>query len=108
MSEELNDFCTDLKDLFMKRDFGRMEAMLAEKSDGEVEELAVYEHDILAKYYEQGKDQMLLAHLSFVAFASYLFEYAGKRGIFTEPQYRQGFKIFFDIYELAQKAKNNC
>lgn len=108
MTEELNNFCTDLKDVFVKQDFAQMEAMLAEKSDGEVEELAVHEHDILAKYYEQGKYPMLLAHLNFVAFASYLFEYAGKRGIFTAAQYQQGFQIFLSIYELAQEAKNNA
>lgn len=105
MTEELNDFCTELKDLFMQHDFARMEELLAGKTNGEVEELAMYEHDILAKYYEQEKYEMLLTHLNFVAFASYLFEYAGKRGIFTPPRFRQGFRIFLDIYELVQEAK---
>ncbi len=106
MTEELNNFCTDLKEVFMQQDFARMEEMLAEKTDAEVRELAVYEHDILAKYYEQEKYQMLLAHLNFVAFASYLFEYAGKCGVFAPAEFKQGFQIFLDIYELAKNAAN--
>lgn len=105
MTEELNNFCTDLKDLFMQQDFAQMEALLAEKTDEEVRELALHEHDILAKYYGQEKYAMLLAHLNFVAFASYLFEYAGKRGVFVPAQFQQGFQIFLDIYELAKNAK---
>mgnify|MGYP006922132766 CR=1 FL=1 len=105
MTEELNDFCTDLKDLFMRQDFAQMEELLAGKTDGEITELAMYEHDILTKYYEQEKYQMLITHLNFAAFASYLFEYAGKRGVFTPSQFQQGFRIFLDIYELAQNAK---
>ena len=105
MTEELNNFCTDLKELFMQQDFVQMEALLAQKTEEEIRELAVHEHDILAKYYEQEKYEMLLAHLNFVAFASYLFEYAGKRGVFTPAQFKQGFQIFLDIYELAQSAK---
>ncbi len=82
-----------------------MEELLAGKTDGEITELAMYEHDILTKYYEQEKYQMLITHLNFAAFASYLFEYAGKRGVFTPSQFQQGFRIFLDIYELAQNAK---
>ena len=37
---------------------------------------------------EQGKYEMLLSHLNFVAFASYLFEYAGKRGVFAQEEFQ--------------------
>ena len=106
MTEELNNFCTDLKDLFMKQDFLAMEQALSERSSEEVAELAMNQRDILVKYYEQEKYEMLLSHLNFVAFASYLFEYAGKRGIFTSVEYEQGFEIFLNIYQLLQDLKN--
>lgn len=105
MTEELNNFCTDLKDLFMKQDFPGMEQVLSERKEEEVAELAMSQHDILAKYYEQEKYEMLLTHLNFVAFASYLFEYAGKRGIFTPAEFKQGFQLFMEIYQLVQDAK---
>ncbi len=97
MTEELNNFCTDLKDLFMQQDFEQMEKQLAVRDDEEVRELAVYQHDILAKYYG--------SHLNFVAFASYLFEYAGGRGVFLPAEFKQGFQVFLDIYELAKNRK---
>ena len=106
MTEELNDFCTDLKDLFMKQDFPAMEEALSKRTKEEVAELALSQHDILAGYYEQGKHEMLLSHLNFVAFASYLFEYAGKCGIFISSEYEQGFQIFLDIYQMVQDVKN--
>ena len=105
MTEELNNFCTDLKDLFMQQDFGQMEKLLAVRDDEEVRELAVYQHDILAKYYGEEQYDLLLSHLNFVAFASYLFEYAGGRGVFLPAEFKQGFQVFLDIYELAKNRK---
>ena len=97
MTEELNNFCTDLKEVFMRQDFAQMEQMLAGRTQEEVRELAAYEHDVLAGYYEQEKYELLLTHLNFVAFASYLFEYAGRHGGFTPAEFKQGFQIFLDI-----------
>lgn len=105
MTEELNNFCTDLKDLFMQQNFPEMERLLSARTDEDVAAMAMEEHDILAKYYEDGKYQLLLSHLNFVAFASYLFEYAGKRGVFTPPQFKQGFQVFLDIYALTQSGR---
>lgn len=103
MTEELGNLCTDLKELFMKQDFGRMELLLSQRAEDEVRLLAKHQHDILAKYYEEENYGMLLEHLNFVAFASYLFEYAGKRGVFTPAEFKREFQIFVDIYELAKK-----
>ncbi|MDE7326951.1 MAG: hypothetical protein K2N63_11890, partial [Lachnospiraceae bacterium] len=103
MTEELRDLCTDLIELFMKQDFGQMESLLLQRTEDEVRLLAEHQHDILAKYYEEENYGLLLEHLNFVAFASYLFEYAGKRGVFTPAEFKQGFQIFMDVYELAKK-----
>lgn len=108
MTEELNNFCTDLKDLFMQQNFPEMERLLSDRTDEDVAVMAMEEHDILAKYYEQEKYTMLLSHLNFVAFASYLFEYAGKRGAFTPAEFKQGFQVFLDIYALVQSTKQSA
>ena len=89
MTEELNNFCTDLKDLFMQQDFEQMEKQLDVRDDEEVRELAVYQHDILAKYYGEEKYDL----------------YAGGRGVFLPAEFKQGFQVFLDIYELAKNRK---
>ncbi len=106
MTEELNNFCTDLKDLFMKQDFEEMEKQLAGRSAQDVAEMAERERSIIVKYYEGGQYELLLTHLNFVAFASYLYEYAGKRGIYAGKEYQDGMEIFMKIFELCQQVKS--
>lgn len=105
MTEELNNFCTDLKELFMQQNFPELEKMLSKRPDEEIVLLAENEQAVVAKYYEQGKYEMLLSHLNFVAFASYLFEYAGKRGVFAQEEFERGFEVFLNIFRLIQERK---
>ncbi|MBQ9119076.1 MAG: hypothetical protein IJY09_03335 [Lachnospiraceae bacterium] len=107
MTEELNNFCTDMKDLFMKQDFEAMEKALAERTPAEIAEMAERERGIIAKYYEEEKFELLLTHLNFVAFASFLYEYAGKRGVYVGKEYQDGMEIFVKIFELCQQVKAN-
>ena len=59
MTEELNNFCTDLKELFMQQNFPELEKMLSKRPDEEIVLLAENEQAVVAKYYEQGKYEML-------------------------------------------------
>ena len=105
MTEELANFCTDLKELFMRQELEEMERMLAEKKQEEIAELAMNQHDIIEGYYRQKKYEVLFSHLTFVAFARYLFEYAGKHGFFTKVEFQNGFKVFEDIYRMLKEAE---
>lgn len=105
MTEELNNFCTDLKDLFMKQDFEAMEKALSERKPAEIAEMAERERGVIVKYYEEEKYELLLTHLNFVAFASYLYEYAGKRGIYAGKEFQDGMEVFVKIFELCQQLK---
>ena len=90
----------------MKQDFEAMEKALAERNADEVAEMAERERGIIAKYYEEEKYELLLTHLNFVAFASYLYEYAGKRGIYAGKEFQDGMEIFMKIFELCQQVKS--
>ncbi|MDE7298398.1 MAG: hypothetical protein K2N94_06155 [Lachnospiraceae bacterium] len=105
MTEELNNFCTELKELFMRQSFPELEEMLSARTDEEIVLLAENQRAVIVKYYEQEKYDMLFAHLNFVAFASYLFEYAGKRGVFSRTEFEKGFEVFLNIYRLLQDTK---
>ena len=76
-----------------------------EKKQEEIAELAMNQHDIIEGYYRQKKYEVLFSHLNFVAFASYLFEYAGKHGFFTKVEFQNGFKVFEDIYRMLKEAE---
>ena len=89
----------------MQQDFEELERLLSVRPDEDVACLAMDQHDTIAKYFEQEKYDILLSHLNFVAFASYLFEYAGKRGLFTPVEFKSGFAVFQDIYQLIQDTK---
>lgn len=105
MTEEWNHFCTDLKELFMQQDFERMEQELAGCEEEMVLEIMKSQHDIVSGYYSQGKYEILLSHLNFVAFCSYLFEYTAKKGMITQEQYEEGIAIYLGIFTLAKNQR---
>lgn len=105
MTDELNNTCTDLKELFMQQDFEKMEEILGGLSGEAVREMAMNQQGIIAKYYAQEKLDMIFSHLNFVAFASFLYEYAGKTGAFSKEEYADGFRVFTDIYAMLQQLK---
>lgn len=105
MTEELNQFCTDLKELFMKQDFPAMETLLENRTPEDIAELARSQQGIIAGYYNQQKFELILRHLNFVAFVSYLYEYAGKKGYLPEQEFQHGFELFLTVYHLIQQLR---
>ena len=47
MTEELNNFNTDLKDLFMQNKLEEIGSLLSEKSTEEIKELTLFNHEVI-------------------------------------------------------------
>jgi hypothetical protein len=103
MSEELQAKDLELKDLFIKQDFEGLLEALNRVDSGDVLEIQEMNWKVVKKYYDLGRKDLLRKHLSFVAFSSFITEYAGKRELYEEKEYRDKFGLFEDIYQILLK-----
>jgi len=100
MTEELNNFNTDLKDLFMQNKLEEIGDLLSEKSTEEIKELTLYNHEVIQKYFNEQKYAILLQHMPFVAYCCFLCEVAAKNQIITEEEANQILPLYQQIYDM--------
>lgn len=103
MNEELSYLDADLKGLFMENKFDEMKEMLDERSDEEVKEITNHNWGIIKKYYDNEKFDLILSHISFVAFSCFMVEYAHVRKLIGDDVFGIMMSIYNDIYELLKK-----
>jgi hypothetical protein len=103
MTEELQLKDLELKELFIKQDFEGLIDALNQVDEADVLEMNETNWDIVKKYFDLGRKDLLLNHLNFVAYTSFLTEYAGKRDLYEENVYQVKFGLFQDIYEALQE-----
>lgn len=100
MTEELNNFNTDLKDLFMQNKLEEIGDLLSEKSAEEIKEITLFNHDVIQKYFDAQKYNLLLQHMPFVAYCCFLCEVAAKNQIITEDEANQMLPLYQQIYNM--------
>lgn len=106
MTEQLQTLDLELKELFVKQEYEQMLEFLNNTADEDVLEMTTQNWDVVKKYNDMGRTDLLRQHLTFVAYASFITEYAGKRSLFEEKIYQEKFSLFEDIFEKLQ-AENN-
>ena len=102
MTEELNNFNTDMKELFIKNEIDSILVAMNEKPLEDIKEIAYVNYDVVKKYYDSQKFDLLFTHIRFVAYACFCSEYAGKAQAITEDELTEMMKIYTAIYEMMQ------
>lgn len=102
MTEELNNFNTDLKEMFINNKLEDIVAKLNEQSDDNVTELTRTNYEVVKKYYDNEKYQLLFTHIKFVAFSCFLCEYTRERNLLTTEEQTTMFPLFDSIYNLMK------
>ena len=103
MSEELQVKDLELKELFIKQEFDGLLEALNQCLPPDVIEMADMNWNVVKKYYDMGRKDLLVKHLSFVAYSSFLTEYAGKNELYEESVYQEKFGLFQAIYDLLHE-----
>lgn len=105
MTEEINNLNTDLKELFVESKFDKMQEILDNIADNIILEITQYNFDIIRKYYEEQRYNILAQFIKFVAYSSFLCEYSVKCQIINKEDYEKMFEIFTDIYLNIKKEQ---
>ena len=92
----------ELKELFMKQDIERMIELLDGMAAQDVVEMININWNVVKKYYDLNRSDLLRQHLSFVAYTSFITEYAGKASLYDEEEYALKFQLFELVFEKLQ------
>lgn len=105
MNEELAQLDADLKGLFVENKFDEMNESLQEQTREVVKELSEYYWNVIKKYYETERFDLLFGHFKFVAYSCYMVEYAHQRTIISDEAFQIMMQVYNDIYELKKKQQ---
>ncbi len=103
MRDELAQLDADLKGLFSENKLEELNALLQEQSEVDVKEVIMFYCDIIRKYYDSERFDLLLTHIRFVAFSCYMVEYAKQWNMITEDEYLSMMNIYNEVYERRQQ-----
>lgn len=103
MTDELNDLNTELKELFVKSNMEELIQLLDNESDETVKEITFFNYEVIKKYYDTEKYNVLLQYVKFVAYTSYLCEYALKRKLIEDDNILD---LFEKILNLIKQTHN--
>ena len=105
MTEEINNLNTDLKEIFVDSKFERMQEVLDKIADSTIMEITLYNYDIIRKYYEAERYNLLAQFIKFVAYSSFLCEYSIKHQIISSDEYEKMYETFTNIYIKIKEEK---
>ncbi len=103
MQEELMNKNTDLKELFVQQKYEEMIEFLDALTNDEKLELVHFNMDVINKYYDSGKYDLIRQYLTFVAFCSFIFEYCAKSGLLEETKVEEWNTLFANIFEIVKR-----
>ncbi|MDD3174483.1 MAG: hypothetical protein PHF63_12635, partial [Herbinix sp.] len=103
MNEELGQVDADLKGLFVDKNYDEMIDLLKEQPDTAVKEINDYNWNIIKKYYETEKFDLLLSHFTFVAYTCFIVEYTHQIGLISDNAFNIMMAVYNDIYELKKQ-----
>jgi len=105
MTDEINNINTDLKELFSENKLEELIEKLETLQEEIVLEITNHNYEIIKKYYDTEKFNLILQYIRFVAFSSFLCEYSYKSGIVTKEDYEGMYQTFEGIYKHLQNNK---
>lgn len=100
MTEELQARDLELKELFTAQKLEELVEELNQESDLNVVEMTEMNLNVVKKYFDQKKIDLLRQHLTFVAYVSFLTEYSGQRKLYEESEYQEKFSLFEQILSM--------
>lgn len=103
MTEEINNLNTDMKELFVNNQLEELTEQLNQTADETVLEITMYNYEIIKKYFDTEKYQVLIQHIKFVAFSCFLCEYSAKRNLIDALRFEGMTEIFNSIYQLLKQ-----
>ncbi len=103
MNDELAQVDADLKGLFTENKYDEMNEVLQDQPDAAVKELSDYNWNIVKKYYETERFDLLFGHFKFVAYTCYIVEYAHKVFLISDEVFNIMMMVYNDIYELKRQ-----
>lgn len=106
MTEEINNLNTDYKELFSENKLEELVEQLNNTDPAIVTEITLYNYDIINKYYEAEKYNLIMQFIKFVAFSSFMWEYSANRGLLDSNLNEAMTTLFTNIYELVQAERN--
>lgn len=103
MQEELMNKNTDLKELFVQQKYEEMIEFLDGLTNEEKIELAYFNMEVIEKYYNTQKYDLIKQYLTFVAYCSFIFEYTAKSGLLEEIKVEEWNTLFANIFEIVKR-----
>ena len=103
MREELAQLDADLKGLFSENKIEELGDLIQEQPEETIKELSDYYWNIIKKYYDTERFDLLFGHFKFVAFTCFIVEYAHKLSLISEEDFGIRMMVYNDIYELKRQ-----
>lgn len=103
MTEELGQLDLELKGLFIASRLEELTELLNRQPEAAVKEISDYNWNIIRKYYDTERFDLLFQHLKFVAYTCFMVEYAHQIGIIGDDVFGIMKMIYNDIYELKKQ-----
>lgn len=102
MNEELQNRDMDLRELFVAQKYEAIIEILNSMEDEDVNEITITNWNVVKKYNEMDRVDLLRGHITFVAYTSLLVEYAGQRTLLTEDDFKEKYNLFEEIFAKLQ------
>lgn len=103
MNEELGQFDAQLRGLFVELKFDEVRDLLKEQPDVAVIELSETNWNIIKKYYDTERFDLLFTHIKYVAYTSFLVEYAYQAGLISDETFNMRMVVYNSIYDLMKQ-----
>jgi hypothetical protein len=107
MTEEMNNLNTDLKELFVENKLDELTEKLDSTEKETVLTITNYNYGIIKGYLDTEKFDLLRQYVRFVAFSSFLCEYAGNKQLVEASVYQSMEDSFKTILSFIQKSREN-
>lgn len=106
MTEEMHNLNTDMKELFSENKLEELAELLDNTVSDTVLTITNFNYAIIKGYLNSQSFELLKQYIRFVAFVSFLCEYAGKSQLVSESDYQEMTQNFQTILEYVHQSNN--
>lgn len=103
MKEEINNLNTDLKEMFIEEKYDEIDKMIEVVDKTTINEIILYNWNIINKYYIEKNYNILAQYIKFVAFNCFLTEKANNKQYIEENVYVEMMEVYENISEEIKK-----